>query len=1028
MKKLLILLQLSFLLHQATAALPFFDPFANATATGGSSYTPGTPLAGQNVSGNAWNSLGGNFPGIEPMIVAGNLSYSNMPSGSGNSVSFAPSATMSARLNFNATVTTGGRAYYSFLLKITDISAVPTTAANNYFVCFSDGSAGQVQQLARAGTRLLTKKSGSGYALGVGRNSTTTDFVYDSTVYNVNDVLFIVGSYELVGGATNVNLWINPSSSSFGSTNAPSPTVSAVNFTSTVGNLNTSGVQGFAVLCQNTTAPSGILDELRIGTNWSSVTGGDPAILTSPVSQTIPPGNNATFSVTARGTATLTYQWTKDGNPLSDGGNISGATSATLTVSSISASDVGTYAVLVTNGLGNSVQSTSANLNLLTDPIITTQPQGHTNNYGTTSIFQVTASGTAPFGYQWHKEGVGDLSDGGNISGSHSNILTLTGVSFPDGGNYTVTVSNALGMVNSTTAQLTVLDPFISAQPVFVTNAAGATAVFHVQAVGTGSFTYQWFKNGNFIFDSGNLSGTSSDTLTISNISSTDQATYTATAVNAFGTATSSGATLTVLSPVSILIPPSPRTMVPGTRAVFVVGAGGSTPFTYQWQRAGTNIPNANSSTYVLTNVQASLADNYRVIVSNSFSAVTSSVVALTISNNLTLARSNLMVIRVGDGAQSLILNGNSMYIDQFKTTGTYVNTITIPESGSSSMITIGLNNVDGGNSGSISGSGLTRSKDQRFIVMAGYNTNIGYASNLKDSTSGAVPRGIATIDSNGQYTLRVADTNFSGFSQQYWRCGVTDGTNNFWGGAGAAGAYYFGFGAPASVVETNFLNLRFMGLYNGDIYCVSAVSGNNGVLKLNGMPTSLSTATVLFPGTTGSSDLEVNAAGNLIYVADDRIASNGGGVQRYDFDGSNWTLTYTMTNGLPRGVRYLTADFSGANPVIYAVSKELENDNNRIVMIEDTGSASVGTTLASAGVNQTFRSVRFGPIVNTVLPSPTLGFSSNGSNIILSWSGAFVLQSSTNVTGTYTDTIGATSPYTNSFGSSAQRYFRLRQ
>jgi Immunoglobulin I-set domain/Immunoglobulin domain len=1028
MKKLLILLQLSFLLHQASAALPFFDPFANATASGGGAYPPGTPLAGQSVSGNTWNSLGGNFPGIEPMIVAGNLSYSNMPSGSGNSVSFAPSSTMSARLNFNATVTTGGRAYYSFLLKITDISAVPTTAANNYFVCFSDGSAGQVQQLARAGTRLLTKKSGSGYVLGVGRNSTTSDFVYDTTVYNVNDVLFVVGSYELVGGTTNVNLWINPSSSSFGSTNAPTPTVSAINFTSTTGNLNTAGVQGFVVLCQNTTAPSGILDELRIGTNWSSVTGGDPAILTSPVSQTIPPGNSAIFNITARGTATLTYQWSRDGNPLTDGGNISGATTATLTVNNISAGDVGAYSVLISNGLGNSVQSSSASLNLLTDPIITVQPQSHTNNFGTTSTFQVTAGGAAPFGYQWHKEGVGDLNDGGNISGSRSNILTLTGVSFPDGGNYSVTVSNAFGAVTSTAAQLTVLDPYISVQPISVTNAAGSNAVFHVQAMGTGPFTYQWFKNGNFLFDNGNLSGTSSDTLTISNISATDQATYTATAVNVYGTATSSTATLTVLSPVSILIPPSPRTVASGTRAVFVVGAAGSAPFSYQWQRAGTNIPNANSATYVLTNVQASVADNYRVIISNSFSAVTSSVVALTISNNLTLARSNLMVIRVGDGAQSLILNGNSMFIDQFKTTGTYVNTVTVPESGSTSMITIGLNNVDGGNSGSISGSGLTRSKDERFIVLAGYNTNIGYASNLKDSTSAAVPRGIATIDSNGQYTLRVADTNFAGFSQQYWRCGVTDGTNNFWGGAGAAGTYYFGFGAPAALIQTNFINLRFMGLFNGDIYCVSAVNGNNGVLKLDGMPTVASTPTILFPGTTGSSDLEVNAAGNLIYVADDRVASNGGGVQRYEFDGSNWTLAYTMTNGLPRGARYLTADFSGANPVIYAISKELENDNNRIVMIGDTGSGSVGTTLASAGVNQTFRSVRFGPIENTVVVPPTLGFSSNGSDIILSWSGAFILQSSTNVTGTYTDIGTANSPYTNSFGSSVQRFFRLRQ
>jgi hypothetical protein len=171
-----------------------------------------------------------------------------------------------------------------------------------------------------------------------------------------------------------------------------------------------------------------------------------------------------------------------------------------------------------------------------------------------------------------------------------------------------------------------------------------------------------------------------------------------------------------------------------------------------------------------------------------------------------------------------------------------------------------------------------------------------------------------------------------------------------------------------------------------------------------------------------------VNPAGNLIYVADQRNVAGGGGIQRYDFDGSNWALTYTMTAGYGTlGPRYVEADFSGANPVIYATSNDASLDHNRIVAVTDTGAGSVATTLAYAGVNQTLRGLRFGPIVNPSVARPVLAIKHDGNNVILTWSGAFALQSATNVTGSYQDVSGATSPYTNSVGAAAQRYFRLR-
>jgi hypothetical protein len=77
------------------------------------------------------------------------------------------------------------------------------------------------------------------------------------------------------------------------------------------------------------------------------------AISLQPSSSTVTAGQTATFSVTATGTAPLSYQWRKDGAA------ISGATSSTLTLASVSAANAGTYTVVVTNSAG-SVTSTGA--------------------------------------------------------------------------------------------------------------------------------------------------------------------------------------------------------------------------------------------------------------------------------------------------------------------------------------------------------------------------------------------------------------------------------------------------------------------------------------------------------------------------------------------------------------------------------------------------------------------------------------------------------------------------------------------
>ncbi len=85
------------------------------------------------------------------------------------------------------------------------------------------------------------------------------------------------------------------------------------------------------------------------------ISGVGPSISSGPNSVSAIGGQNATFTVTATGTAPLSYQWRGLGTI------IVGATTSTYTRSNVQAADAGTYAVVVTN-LFNAVTSSAATL------------------------------------------------------------------------------------------------------------------------------------------------------------------------------------------------------------------------------------------------------------------------------------------------------------------------------------------------------------------------------------------------------------------------------------------------------------------------------------------------------------------------------------------------------------------------------------------------------------------------------------------------------------------------------------------
>lgn len=80
---------------------------------------------------------------------------------------------------------------------------------------------------------------------------------------------------------------------------------------------------------------------------------------------------------------------------------------------------------------------------------------------------------------------------------------------------------------------------------------------------------------------------------------------------------------------------PASQTVAQGQSVTFSVGASGTPPLSYRWQRNGADIPNTNSSSYTIAS--ASSNDNgakFRAIVTNSFGSATSNEATLTVTSN----------------------------------------------------------------------------------------------------------------------------------------------------------------------------------------------------------------------------------------------------------------------------------------------------------------------------------------------------------------------------------------------------------
>jgi hypothetical protein len=268
-----------------------------------------------------------------------------------------------------------------------------------------------------------------------------------------------------------------------------------------------------------------------------------PTITLQPVGLTVVPGTSANFTVAASGNPVPTYQWqisTNGGTSYSNvtnGSGISGATSATLMISSTTGAMSGDlFQCVVTNSV-SSATSAAALLTVNTPVGILTQPPAMQLVNGLSNVvLNVTASGTGPFSYQWNYF---NGTAWNPVLNGQGPALTLLGVSSAmtsgNAGNYEVVIKNSVGSITSSVTTLNVaMIPTIASQTAISPNpvARGAGVQMSVVAYGVQPLKYQWTKNGRRLVNNGRISGATSPMLSIARVVLGDAGKYSVTITN----------------------------------------------------------------------------------------------------------------------------------------------------------------------------------------------------------------------------------------------------------------------------------------------------------------------------------------------------------------------------------------------------------------------------------------------------------------------------------------------------------------
>ena len=313
------------------------------------------------------------------------------------------------------------------------------------------------------------------------------------------------------------------------------------------------------------------------------------------------------------------------------------------------------------------------------------------------------------------------------------------------------------------------------------------------------------------------------------------------------------------------------------------------------------------------------------------------------IAHGAAFSLGNLAVSRVGDGTNALSNSVGPLSILEYTSTGFLQQAIAISTS------TAGLQ---------ISGTGTSEgalSLCNGLLTIAGYIPPFAGTGSLSSRTDTNAPRGYTSVDiASGTVATPTAVSAFSGNNI---RGAVTTSTGAYLAG-GISGTIYRS-GTTNTTIQSANGNTRVINIQNGNLYYStgSATQGPQGIYGFSGTPTTATAATPIITGVIGQGtnpyDYAFSPDGSLLYVADGTL-----GIQKFILSNVVWSLAYNITTP-SAGLTGLAVDFSGTNPVIFAVNP------TDLYSFTDLGVTGAAKSIATAGTNYAFRGLE-------VVPEPT--------------------------------------------------------
>jgi hypothetical protein len=221
-----------------------------------------------------------------------------------------------------------------------------------------------------------------------------------------------------------------------------------------------------------------------------------PMFFAQPAAKNVTNGATVSFTGTATSALPFSYYWLLNGTNLPAGGNVSGVSTNTLTLTAVTTNNSGLYQLVASNATGYAV-STGAVLNVGFAPTASVSPASLTVFAGSNAVYTATIGGSSPFSYQWKRGGTNFA--GANITGTNAAMLTISSAVTNYSGNYTIVVTNLFGSVTSSVAALTVVLPAAIASSSLTNRTVECgknTNTFVLTATGTAPLSYQWSTNG----------------------------------------------------------------------------------------------------------------------------------------------------------------------------------------------------------------------------------------------------------------------------------------------------------------------------------------------------------------------------------------------------------------------------------------------------------------------------------------------------------------------------------------------------